>query len=234
MADALAAGQVPMNFGHDMARPVRPINVEAGTERLEDGELAVWVEFDVDAETWDAWEREREAIGAPGGFSFTTGDTFATRGRPPYDFQITADAAHFDDDFILRAAAETLPVENSIEIGRLFQFSWVPDPKVIIGIAARVLSGIPGNLLAAYLYDLAKKFRDRMEGRKRGPIFEIRVERTPTSRNTTVKIDTAHTSDLEAALRQVPEILRAEAISAFWDDANSRYQEIESRDRTEP
>ena len=169
-----------------------------------------------------------------GGFSFATGETFATRGGPPYDFQITADAAHFDDDFILRVAAETLPAENSIELGHLFQFSWVPDPKVVIGIATTVLSGIPGNLLAAYLYDLAKKFRDRMDGRKRGPVFEIRVDRTPRSRSTTIKIDTAHASDLEAALRQVPEILRAEATSAFWDDASSRYNEIETNDPTEP
>jgi hypothetical protein len=212
---------------------VRAANVRAGTERLEDGELAVWVEFDVDAETWDAWDREREAIGAPGGFSFATGDTFATRGKAPYDFQITADAAHFDDDFIVRAAAETLPPENSVELGRLFQFSWVPDPKVIIGVAASVLSEIPGDLLASYLYDLVKRFRGRIGGGKRGPIFEIRVERTPRSRNTTIKIDTGQTADLEAALRQIPEILRAEAISAFWDGANSRYSEIESRDGTE-
>ena len=101
-------------------------------------------------------------------------------------------------------------------------------------ITVRSSSGIPGNLLASYVYDLAKKFRNRMDGRKRGPIFEIRVERTPTSRNTTVKIDTAHASDLEAALRQVPEILRAEATSAFWDDANNRYNEIAINDRTEP
>lgn len=227
MADALATGQVPMNFGHDMARPVRPANVEAGTERLEDGELAVWVEFDVDAETWDAWERQREAVGAPGGFSFTTNETFAARGGPPYDFQITADAAHFDDDFILRAAAETLPPENSVELGHLFQFSWVPDPKVVIGVATTILSGVPGNLLASYLYDLAKRFRDRMEGRKRGPIFEIRVERTPTSQNTIVKIDTAHTADLEAALMQVPDILRAEATSAFWNDLHNRYDDAD-------
>jgi hypothetical protein len=233
MADALATGQVPMIFGHDMARPVRPANVQAGTERLEDGELAVWVEFDVDAETWDAWEREREAIGAPGGFSFATGETFATRGNAPYDFQITADAAHFDDDFILRAAAETLPPENSVELGRLFQFSWVPDPKVIIGVAATVLSGIPGDLLASYLYDVVKRFRGRIGGGRRGPIFEIRVERTPRSRNTTIKIDASQTADLEAALRQVPAILRAEATSAFWDGVNSRYSEVENGDSTE-
>ena len=123
----------------------------------------------MDAGAWDAWERECHALGVPGGFSSATGETFATRGGPPYDFQITADASDFDDDFIVRVAAETLPAETSVELGHLFQFSWVPDPKVIIGIATTVLSGIPGNLLASYLYDLAKKFRGRMDGGTRGP-----------------------------------------------------------------
>lgn len=235
MAEQLAAGAIPMRYQHDLARPVFASNVIAGIEELEDGELAAWIEFDVDEDQWALVQQEWANAGAPGGFSFSTAESFATRGEPPYDVQIAADASYFDDAFLVAAAADSLPTDVTVELARLYQFSWIPDPKIMIDLTQSILVSIPGNLLSSYLYDLGSKFKSRLTPDPRPPIFEIRVRRTRRSRTTTVKISTTSDDGLRRAMEAVPAILRAEGQTAHWDDEGQRWEPIATRpDDDEP
>lgn len=223
MAEALADGQTRMTFQHDMARPVNPTNVEAGVETMEDGELAAWVEFDVDQEKWEVYEREKQAAGAPGGFSYATTQIFATRGDSPYDITISADAAHFDWQSLTQAAHESLPEDMSVELRELFQFSWAPDPKVMIEIGMALLTNTPTDLIEIYLIQLTEWLRGHLARSNESavPTFELRVHRTPGTKTTEMKITSADGDSLAKAMQAVPEILRAEGESVTWDaDAN--------------
>jgi hypothetical protein len=226
LADQLATGGVPMTYQHDPVRPVNCMNVAAGIEKTEDGEFAAWIEFDVDEDEWQLYDQERQKAGAPGGWSFTTVDNFASRGQSPYDIEIAADASYFDDDFLLAVAGEILPGELTVTLGRLYQFSWVPDPKILIGIAQTTLMSIPANLLSSYLYDFARKFKAKLAGDSRMPTFEIRVRRQRRSKTTTIKITATDDYGLRQAMESVPEILRQEGKTAYWDDTNHRWEQI--------
>ncbi|MFF4894622.1 hypothetical protein [Micromonospora chersina] len=225
MAEAIASGSIPMRLQHDLARPLAPTNVTAGVEQMEDGEFAVWAEFDIDEEEWDRFEAERLEAGAPGGFSFTTTTTFATRGQPPYDLVIAADASHFPAPATL-ATAETLPPGLSVELAELFQFSWVPEPKVLIEIGMALLMSTPSDLLGLMLTEVANRLKAQLKEDSPAPTFEVRVSRTPRSKTTQVKITAMSDEGLQQAMQQVPAILRAEGQAAYWDDQGRRWQRV--------
>jgi hypothetical protein len=169
------------------------------------------------------FEQERVAAGAPGGFSYSTVQPFASRGSHPYGIRIAADAAFFDDDLLLHAAA-SFPANFAVEVGRLYQFSWAPDPKVLIDIASQVLLGVPINVLSTYLYDVARKLWAPLSKENRTPVFEVRVERTPTSKSTTIKIVPGSADQLRRLMREVPEILRAEGQAGYWNSTEERWE----------
>jgi hypothetical protein len=230
IAEAMGNGTVLMQYNHDLARPSSAVIIATGVEPTEDGHLAAWVEFDVDEDEWELFEQEKRAVGAPGGMSFSTTETFATRGESPYDIEIAADASYFDNDLIVSAAGEALPGELSIELARLYQFSWTPDPKVLIDIAAQIVISMPGDLLSAYLYDFANRFRKKLERQPRQPIFELRVRRTPISRSTKIKLIAADDDKLRQAMREIPEILRAEGQTSYWYGSANRWHQIVSNE----
>ncbi len=226
MADQLAGGGVPMRYNHDPVRPLACTNIVAGVEKMEDGEFAAWVEFDVDEDEWQLYDQERQKAGAPGGFSYSTVVRFASRGRPPYDLEIAADASYFNDMFLVSATAESFPDELTLELARLYQFSWAPDPKVLIDLAQATLMAIPANLLSSCLYDFARKCKSKLAAGSGSPIFEVRVHRTPRSKTTTIKITATDDHGLRQAMEGVPEILRAEGQTAYWDDTDHQWQQI--------
>lgn len=226
IAEAMANGRVPMRFNHDLTRPLSAVTVAAGVEPTEDGHLSAWVEFDVDEREWDQYEKETQAAGAPGGMSFSTVEPFASRGNSPYGLTISADASYFHDDLIVAAAEEVLPGEWSVELARLYQFSWIPEPRVVFNLAVFILMSVPGNLLSSYLYDLANRFRARIAGQPKQPTFEFRVIRTPRSHTTEVKLTVADEDELRRAMREVPEILRAEGQVAYWDGTEGQWHQI--------
>ncbi len=192
IAEAMANGRVPMRFNHDLTRPLSAVTVAAGVEPTEDGHLSAWVEFDVDEREWDQYEKETQAAGAPGGMSFSTVEPFASRGNSPYGLTISADASYFHDDLIVAAAEEVLPGEWSVELARLYQFSWIA----------------------------------RIAGQPKQPTFEFRVIRTPRSHTTEVKLTVADEDELRRAMREVPEILRAEGQVAYWDGTEGQWHQI--------
>jgi hypothetical protein len=228
IAEAMGNGSVSMQYNHDLTRPSSAVIITTGVESTEDGHLAAWVEFDVDEDEWELFEQEKQAVGATGGMSFSSTETFATRGESPYDIEIAADASYFGDDLIVSAAEETLPGELSIELARLYQFSWTPDPKVLVDIAAQILMSMPGNLLSAYLYDFANRLRTKLAGQPQQPIFELRVRRTPVRQSTKIKLVATDSDELRQAMREIPEILRMEGQTSYWDSSANRWRQIDS------
>ncbi|WP_433224384.1 hypothetical protein ACQP00_06230 [Dactylosporangium sp. CS-047395] len=222
----LAQGGVPMRFNHDAHRPMDPQNVEAGIEALDDGEFALWVEFDVDEVVWREYEREVESVGAPGGFSIATTETFAARGTPPFGVKIFVEYGCFDEQSIGEAAASALPPEMPFELAWLYEFSAAESVRAVIELADATLLSIPGNILASYLYDFMKFLRGGFAAKSRTPSFELQVKRTPTELDTTVRIVTMSDEGLSNAMRELPEILRAEGAAASWSDTDGRWKEV--------
>jgi hypothetical protein len=156
MAKAIRTGAIPMHIGHDIRRPLMVSNVDAGVEQLKDGYLAAWAEFDVDADAWAEYEAERDAVGAPGGMSFSATETIP--GSVPTIEAMTAvaaDASHFDDTTILRAARELEPI-GTAPAGRLYQFAFTPEAKVILDLVASVLAARAPRIITTALYDASK------------------------------------------------------------------------------
>jgi hypothetical protein len=226
IADEMAAGKIPMQHNHDLSRPSSAVIIATGVEPTEDGHLAAWVEFDIDEDEWELYEQEKREAGAPGGMSFSTLEPFASRGEAPYEVEIAADAAYFDDAMIVSAAEEALPGELRVQLARYYQFSWIPEPKVVVDLAAQVLMSIPGDVLSAYLYDLAVRFKAKLAGKPEKLVFELRVRRTPIFRSTKIKLVADDTDELRQAMQAIPEILRAEGQTAYWDSSEKCWVQL--------
>lgn len=226
LADQIAWGGIPMRYHHDLSRPVTGTNVIAGVEQMDDGEYAAWIEFDVDEDEWGLFEGERLAAGTRGGFSFSTAEPYASRGKPPFDVEISADAAYYDDKFVQGAATECLPKELTVELARLYQFSVAPDPKIVIDIVETVIVGISLNLLSAYLYDFLHRCKGKVSRGSPTPTFEIRMRRTRRSTNTTVKIEATDDAGLRRAMESLPDILSVEGRTASWDSSAHGWREV--------
>ncbi|RKE09690.1 hypothetical protein [Catellatospora citrea] len=229
-AEALASGSVPMRHNHDLARPSAAVIVAAGIEALDDGELAAWVEFDVPASEWEQRDSELLALGVPGGFSFTTGATFATHGNAPFDLEVCADAASFDEQSIMESVAASLHPNYSVQLGQLYQFSWAPDPKVVIEIAMAALMSSPVDLLTLMFTELTSRFLTSFQGKadkgNEHLTFEFSVRRTPKSKTTEIKIQSKDAQELAMLMREVPRILQAEGRTAHWSNSEQRWLDV--------
>jgi len=137
-------------------------NIDAGVQERADGEYELWIEFDVEEEGWAKYEAERDALGVPGGMSFTLAETFAeleSRTEPSLvSVAVAANARHFSDDQIL-AAAEEFCGASSVKVSRLKQFSAVPTALVLIQFVLQEGVQIPPGLISAWLYDALRHFR---------------------------------------------------------------------------
>ncbi len=119
----------------------------------------------------------------------------------------------------------------SVELARLFQFSWVPEPKVILDVAEQILMALPGNLLSEYIFEFCSRLRMRLPEQSRPAIFELRIRRTPISRSTKIKLIVEDEDEFRRAMQEIPEILRAESQAMYWDKSDQRWRGIGSRDK---
>jgi hypothetical protein len=192
---------------------------------MDDGELAAWVEFDVPTDEWELHESEIAALGAPGGFSYAASETFAMHGNDPYDFAVFADAGCFDQRLIMEAALASLHPRFSVKLAHLYQFSWAPEPKVVIEIAMAALMASPADLLSLMLTELCNRLLTGFQGRNAEEhlTFDMRVHRTPKTKTTEIKIRSKDLAELTQALQQVPDILRAEGETVFWKGPEERW-----------
>jgi len=226
IANAIASGEMPMLFNHDLSRPMHTSNVAAGVEPTEDGYLAAWAEFDVDQSAWEAYEAERDALGAPGGMSFAAASPI-----PGHDdieepeVLIAADAAHFSDDEILAGERKLSALGRSLG-SRYYQFSVIPDAKVVLDFTLGALDGVSINLLAATLYDTAKSFLKP----RRATIFNLVAKQGSRGRRS-LKLHLAADDPeaLRVAMERAAEVLKSGAQGTFvYDPEGSKFKPLEA------
>lgn len=223
VARAVASGTVPMHFGHDISRPVRVENVEAGTERLDDGSLAAWAEFDVDEGVWNEFQQEVADAGAAGGMSISYTSPLDEKDED-VDTLIAADAHHFSDAQIRAALLELERLDSSAGGARLYQLSLEPIAKVVFDIVENLVGALGPNIAASVIYDAAKGFLRR--GRKTTFNLVFRESRRGT-RKLQVHIEAESDAELRAALDRLPAVLESGAKGTFAHHADGGYRQIE-------
>ncbi len=216
VARAMSDGTIPMHFGHDITRPVRTSGVVAGTERLDDGFLAVWAEFDVDSSEWDIVQDEFKAAGVPGGMSISISAPMAgDHLYPNASATVAADAHHFGDEAIREAAAALSDAGLDSGGERLYQFSGIPEAKVVFDLVLPMIEALGISLTASVIYDAAKHFllRRRTAGRT---IFNVIFRETPRgTRKLQIHIETDSENELHSALERLPAALEAGLTGTF-------------------
>jgi hypothetical protein len=224
VAAAIQSGRIPMLFHHNTTRPVHPKNVRAGTEILKDGHRAVWVEFDVDKDLWAGYEDECQAAGAPGGFSVSV--TAPISGSPS-DMAVAGDASHFDEETLVRAAADLRRL-GDVRPEWLFQFGIVPEPRVIFDLLVNVVITLGPNIVASAIYDAARHFLRPRLGRTS---FDLVLRESPRGRRRLkVKLAVDDPRALKEAMETLPTILSEAAGKTFSYDIDTRsYREIHPR-----
>lgn len=214
VARAVAGGSVPMHFEHDISRPVPAAVVASGVEELEDGHFAAWVEFDVDAELWEAYGGQVAAAGAPGGMSISFTSPMAGRslaGDAP--LVVAADRHHFADDEIDEAVTllSRLGVETRGEL--LYQFSFEPVAKILVEVVWPTVMALGPDVVASAIYDAMRSFFRPGRG---AITFNVVFRETPRGKRT-LKIHIEATSEAEfaSAVNGLPHILRAGGAGTF-------------------
>lgn len=202
-----------MHFNHDERQRVSINNVDSGVEVLEDGHLAAWASFDVDADAWAAWQAKLEAAGATGGMSFTMLVPIGNEDEST-DVFLAGDAAHFDDSTPSEAAA-CLQRFGDVQPQRLYQFAFEPQNVVIIGLLINTVVALGPNLAAAALWDATKLLWNRRAGSRRTR-FTIDARAKGSSRQVKLLIAAQDEASLRTALDKGCEILSG-PLSGIFD-----------------
>lgn len=149
MASSIRLGDSQMPVAHDGRRALNLCVLGAEIRRTDRGSLGVWLELEVEEEEWKRYGDLRAfSVGMIEHLVKPTGDSEPFIG-------IYADAAHFDEQLLAEVEAK-LKSSFVVGVGRLYQFSELPPPNVIIEMTMVALQALPGNLLGAVLYDALK------------------------------------------------------------------------------
>jgi hypothetical protein len=123
--------------------------------------------MEVDARPWDDWIAQLDALGVPGGMSFTTTEPIGeVRSHDPAAvgrFALFADAGYFSDQDISAAASE-LASAGTVRTGRMYQFSAVQTCRIVVqyvhdsgGLdAAKIGLEVGIALVSTAIYDCIK------------------------------------------------------------------------------
>jgi hypothetical protein len=224
IAAAVATGVMPMLIDHDITRPIDASNIEAGVERLDDGHLAAWAEFDADADAWAEFEAERDALGAPGGMSFSFVKPIPDQALEEEPLMVVAADAGYFDDATITEASRRLSAVAPTQPGRLYQFAVGPDAKVLIEIIADGLGGIALNMIASGLYDAVKTFLKS----GRSTVFSVVAKRRRSGRSVLrLHLATDNAEIARSAMERAAEMLQAAATGTFaYDGADNVYHRV--------
>lgn len=215
IADGVGSGAIPMHMKHDIAQPLATTIHGAGTERLPDGHLAAWAEFDVDEDAWSEFEAEIEAAGAPGGMSITiSGPLVNGESMPDSPVTVAADAHHFTESEIRAAAEELRQLDDSAEGEYLYQFAFEPLATVVFDLVLPVIGVLGPNLVASAIYDAGKAFflRPRPNGVTFNVIFR---ESRRGDRKLQIKIAATNAAEFDQALSRLPAVIESGAKGTY-------------------
>lgn len=202
MAAALLAGRIPVMFNHDYSRPLSAAVLDAGVETLDDGERAVWVEFEIPDNEWAQVEESFKLAGVAGGMSFSAAEHTGSENSSAI-LTVAADAHHFTDDEIVAAVAEV--PEGTANTERLFQFALIPEAAIVVHFALNTQAQVPANLLAEMIIAPVR----RLWRRDRPGQITIRATRDGQWAETVVSIQPTSQRDLDTAMRELPAALHA-------------------------
>lgn len=232
VAEAIASGALPMHFGHDISRPVSVSEVEAGVERLEDGEFAAWAEFNVDEDVWATYGAEVAAVEAPGGMSVSFTGPMAGRSLASGSaLVVAADGHHFAEEEIDAAVAILRQLGTDAGGEVLYQFSFEQIAKVIIDVVWPVVASLGPNIVASAIYDAARSF---FRPGRQGLVFNVSFKETRRgTRKVKVHIEASNEAELRAAIDGLPKVLESGTQGTFVSRAGSPLELLasEAQDR---
>lgn len=206
LADAIREGRTPWNAQHDQRLHMKPRVITVDVREAGNGALGVWVELEIEEEDWFKY-------GELGGFSLTLVESYLKprSGDPGPPLRIAADAYHFNDSD-LRAVAASLEDHFSVYADRLYQFSELPEARVVIEMSVAVIQSLGPNVVASALYDAFKHFL-------RGPSqidqpaetdFSLSVTEEPGRITRQASFKTNNDDHLKRILDKLPELMRPE------------------------
>lgn len=227
VAEAVASGSIPMHFHHDISRPVHVVNVEAGTERLPDGHLAAWAEFDVDDSAWAAFRDELDIASAPGGMSISmTTPLDEPSAQSEASSLVAADAHHFSDEMIREAAVLLAAIDPTISGARLYQFSSIPDATIILDLLTPLVLTLGPNIAASIIWDATKAFFARGKGSVNLNI--IMRQSRGGARKIQIQVRANTPEQLRDALKSLPDLIEAGAAGTFASTDGQELRRIET------
>ncbi len=214
LAEAMNSGPFPMHFNHDLRRPIGTRNPRGWTERDEEGFLIVKGSVEILKSDADFYQDQLAQFDAPGGmsYSFTSllGDADQDVDSPAVAY-IAGDAAHFDEESILAAAAELKPL-GPVQGRHLYQFDAEVLPVIILFLANGAAS-VSWNLVSAYFYDALKKLQ-----LKPGTQIQIVKEVGPNGQRVSGTVETSDSEVAKAAIEKFGSLLETDA-AYDWDDS---------------
>lgn len=219
MAAALRSGALPMLMHHDLRRPLDAQVLDARVRDRRDGYQEVWARFVVDVDKWEAVEREREAVSAPGGFSFSCCEPLTvlepTGAAPNRELMLAADASHWSDVELL-SAAEILRAVGRVNVARRFEFAHDPGAVVVLELAGTISAGVLANLV----YDTLK----RLLRPGRPTTFHFHVEE-PDGRVVNARLETDDVAALQSAIETFDQLVAPSKLFV-WDEKEEQWKSM--------
>lgn len=226
LAAATGRGEVPMNIGHNLARPLRVSNVTSNTDRSDDGYLQALIAFDVEEELWEPYQRELRAAGISGmgAMSITFMEPLGGEGElTNAPVVVAGDAHHFTDEEIRAAAVILRSLDRTAAGQRMFQLSADPELRVVFGLVLEFVTSVGAGLVTSAIYDAAKTlFRPGKVN-----TFDLSFKQAKNGKRSlkaSIKVSTEE--ELKTALDRLPAVLESGARGTF-DHQNSGYVRVD-------
>lgn len=191
MAEYYRNNAVPFYYNHNPAHPVDMEIIDAGVEKLANGEHAGWIEFLIERKQWGELESKFKEAGTEGGISISIREPLAELGTGDYLLSIAGDAAAWSRETLLSVAE---PIDNTfkVSVSHVYQFAFDPNALAVV----QALSSIPLNILSSYLFGL-------MDSTFKRPVFlQIKFQK-PTGYLDLV-IEASSKDLIKDAIRQLP------------------------------
>jgi hypothetical protein len=234
LVEQLKGNLIPLVNNHDPMQRWEAQCLSADVIELPGGTKAVEAEFEVDVTDWGAIEADWASINAPGGISFTCGETIAELDaidpkRSGTFLSIAADAAYFSDD-ILEKAASKLTSLGPVRIQRLYQFAAVPACRIIVdftNIALSIGIAVIANALWASILLLLKHRKNANKEISKIPEptqIDFRIFRdTDGSIAKRLQICSSDPDVLKQALDRLLEAVERPEERLKWDEENHNW-----------